>query len=535
MHSIDRQSLTALFAGALLAVAACSEGGTPLEPGDDAVARVEFTSAPDTTEVGKETALVATAYNASGTETSATIDWTVLDQSIARFSGRGVIRGESVGTTRVIAEAGGVADTGRVVVVSPPVASVQVDPDADTVDVGGETILKTTTRDSAGTVVDAELSFTSRSPSVARVDSMGRVVGESTGEAVLVAEAASGARDSATVAVRQLAADMAVSVLDLRPRSVLADSTTTADVVVENRGGHVESVRWELRGNGQVLASGERAAPRRNRADTITASGVGGFATGRYELTAEVSPVGETDARTANDTAQGWFVVREAGFDIELVFADNLPASWRDSARAAADRWEDVITSDLPDIATSEFSRGSCLPDSTGYEGPVDDLVIYVTADDLSDANGKALSCQLRHGYNVDQPTTPFTGRVRVDTASGAAPFRLMLHEIGHVLGLSANGNLTVRPIKRQDDSGQWRYLGPMAVHEFHQRTDAERYSLPLDGPGHWDTAMFTDGEIMGKYGGDGISIMSVAALADHYYAVNLDAADPVGLTAPTP
>ena len=216
----------------------------------------------------------------------------------------------------------------------------------------------------------------------------------------------------------------------------------------------------------------------------------------------------------------------ESTFDIEINFLDNsLSASQQAVFTDAAERWEEVIIEDVPDVFV------------TGI-GLVDDVVIDVGAPDI-DGVGGILG---QAGPTVVRSDTflPAVGIMEFDAAdvdnleADGLLEDVILHEMGHVLGIGTLWDLNGLVV----DAGTAdpRYVGPQATAEYNSLFGLNESSVPVantGGPGtrdaHWRESVFGN-ELMTGFidaGENPLSRITIASLADIGYEVNLDAADP--------
>ena len=218
-----RITFLAVAAASTFALAGCggSDGGdgdppTGPPPSGNEVATVQVRADGDvptengrpTIEVGQTADFDATARDDGGDPVDTSFDWFSLDPAVATVDDSGTATGESPGEARIVAEAeNGVADTATLAVKDSigPTASVTVEPSRDTVDVGGQTSFEASAVDADGDSVDASFTWTSLDTAVATVDETGTATGRAVGEAGIVAEAATGERDTATLVVRDSA------------------------------------------------------------------------------------------------------------------------------------------------------------------------------------------------------------------------------------------------------------------------------------------------------------------------------------------
>jgi hypothetical protein len=194
----------------------------------------------------------------------------------------------------------------------------------------------------------------------------------------------------------------------------------------------------------------------------------------------------------------------------------------------AAARWSEIITGDLPDITTDV--------------GVVDDVVIDAEGTPLDGQNGtlgQAGPTRVRPGSLL-----PARGIMSFDTADLArmevegSLLNVIIHEMGHVLGIGTlwenlgllQGAGTANPV----------FTGANAMREYAVLTGANAPTpVPVantGGPGtrdgHWRESVFGN-ELMTGFlngGANPLSRMTIAALQDMGYEVNLTAATPYAL-----
>jgi hypothetical protein len=215
------------------------------------------------------------------------------------------------------------------------------------------------------------------------------------------------------------------------------------------------------------------------------------------------------------------------GFQITVVFTSPVTASQQAAFNAAAARWSQVITGDLP---------GVTLPSGTFIDDVRIDASI-VAIDGVGGVLGQAGPTALRPGLGG----LPYTGGMEFDSADVAAmqsgnTFQsVIMHEMGHVLGIgtlwSALGLVTGA------GGSDPVFTGINAVREYNAIFGVSGTSVPVEntgGPGtrdsHWrETTMRT--ELMTGFAEPAgvampISRITVGSLADIGYTVNYSAAD---------
>ncbi|CAH2600056.1 Big_5 domain-containing protein [Rhodovastum atsumiense] len=207
------------------------------------------------------------------------------------------------------------------------------------------------------------------------------------------------------------------------------------------------------------------------------------------------------------------------GFSITLVYSGN--PIYRPAFEAAAARWSQVITRDLPDVAQSRW-------------GCIDDLRIdarVMTMDGDGGLIGKATPDAFRNGRHG----LPYHGTMEFDAAdvanfyaTGQLP-KVILHEMGHVLGLgtlwSDFGMVSGNAYTGAHALAQYRLLAH----------DPALASVPLEtnggigtAGGHWAETTFGSELLTGwATGGLELSRITVGSLADLGYGVNYAGADP--------
>ncbi|MBR1122683.1 VCBS repeat-containing protein [Bradyrhizobium lablabi] len=198
--------------------------------------------------------------------------------------------------------------------------------------------------------------------------------------------------------------------------------------------------------------------------------------------------------------------------------------------QAAAARWSQIITADIPD---SVFSDGRA----------VDDILIDAEVGfiDGAGSNGRNILGQAGPDYVRLPSYLPIHGIMRFDSydlsfmVSQGILDEVIMHEMGHVLGIgtiwSARGLLI-------GDASYYGFLGANALAEYRAMSgNLSATSVPVQ-PGnvggssgsHWSESLFQN-ELMTPATGPGtvmpLSRLTIASLADLGYTVNLNAADP--------
>lgn len=215
-------------------------------------------------------------------------------------------------------------------------------------------------------------------------------------------------------------------------------------------------------------------------------------------------------------------------FDIDLVYAPGVSAGIRAVTRAAADRWEQVITGDVEDFT-----------DPTSGQ-VIDDISIFVDVQNV-DGPGGTLgyavvgTAFLRPNSSLN-PAIPHSGEIVIDLADSTDGqlFDILLHELGHSLGFT----FTATQLGLTNGAS---YIGPNALREYRLAFGNSAATVPLENstgrPGsdlvHWAESVFGN-ELMTPFIDNQMSLsrVTIGAFDDMGYTVNYAAADSYPLTA---
>lgn len=188
---------TLCVACALVTALGCE--GSPTSP---AVAAVEVSPASLSIRVGAASQLTATSRDAGGNAlTGRSVTWQTDSPTVATVSASGLVTAVGTGTATIAATVERVSGAAAIIVVPVPVASVEVNPAAETLTVGATAWLSATPKDSAGNVLtDRTATWTTDGPTVATVSGSGMVSGMAVGSATVTATV-EGKSGTATIAV----------------------------------------------------------------------------------------------------------------------------------------------------------------------------------------------------------------------------------------------------------------------------------------------------------------------------------------------
>lgn len=235
-------------------------------------------------------------------------------------------------------------------------------------------------------------------------------------------------------------------------------------------------------------------------------------------------------------------------FDIHLVFSPGFSERHRELARQAADRWEEVVVGDLPDVPIDGYLSSDCGLQFDGRRlrlaGTIDDLVVYLDRKSELGAPATAATCGVRETSGLS-----FLGGARYppDFFTTSFPewedwfYRATLHEIGHVLDIGSFGGM--RKTVPNTSPPDHYFPGPLATAAFNAvgggayvggKVPLENAApRPISNRTHWRWSVF-GGEVMDFAATAAlVSPITVQALADLGYVVDVSKADPFTLRWP--
>lgn len=231
-------------------------------------------------------------------------------------------------------------------------------------------------------------------------------------------------------------------------------------------------------------------------------------------------------------------------FHIKLRFLTAVTSTQRQAFDLAADRWEKVLTADLPDVWLT-LPSSACTEGSPALNELVDDLMILVWLQPIDGAGsilGSAGPCYVR-----DDGSLPLLGLMRFDTADLDAlelSGRLrdvILHEMGHVLGIGTLWNSF--GLLRGGGTDDPFFSGTEARQSFILAGGSAPagYGVPVENTGgsgtrdsHWRESVLRNELMTGwiSSSSNPLSAISIASLRDLGYAVDLTKADAFSLSA---
>jgi uncharacterized protein YjdB len=325
MHLARGFGLTVLTALAGLGGASLASCGSPTGTDSTGVVAAVVIDPPSSTLViGAAAPLTAVVQDASGRPASGvSIVWTVKDASVAGISQTGVVTGRAVGSTQVAASVNGVSALATVTVRLAPVASVLIQPDVRTLQLGQSAPFAATPRDASGLALTGrEVAWTSSNGAVASVAPTGVVTANVVGTTTITA-VSEGVSANATVTVSPV------------PVGSLAVAPSSATVTV----GQTAALAPTLKdANGLPLTDRVVAwSSSDDRIATVSTAGVvRGIAPGSAVVSATSEGVAGTAAVTVVSVAVGSVAVLPASANVQRGATTILTATVKDVTGAVA-------------------------------------------------------------------------------------------------------------------------------------------------------------------------------------------------------
>ena len=511
IHALARATILPILV--LVTIGACGDSTAP-----GSVARITISPSSPSVVVGEVIDLAAVLLDARGNALAGrTVSWHSANPETAAVIG-GHVTGVRVGTTVITASHGGTDAWVTLAVTPVPVASIVAEPSVIDLTLGDSVRLTITMFDRAGAPV------TGRRPSVgfasvgiATFDDWGWLhahgVGSTSGTI-----SADDARAYILVRVRER------PVVEIRPmqRRLLLEPGAT---------GALQAVGYTDLGRAVPLPP--NAFSSTNLAVVTTTAGYRAVAPGTAEIVATYDGVQARIPVTVVSPPP-------SEFDIAVRWVGEPHAAAAAALTKAVAHWRRVVIADLP-AARLTLPDSACVDGAAALDEVVDDLLLWVRVQSL-DGHGGALAaagpCVIRNGSGLT-----VAGVVLLDEADvDALPLgtfmleRLILHEIGHVLGLGTlwreqtrlDGDVTVDP----------RFTGA------HARLAAGDIGFPEDeargvavensggtgtAGGHWRETVFRQELMTGwieMLVGAPLSSITIGSLADLGYVVNGAAAE---------
>lgn len=279
-----------------------------------------------------------------------------------------------------------------------------------------------------------------------------------------------------------------------------------------------------------------------------TSSAVASVATRNDSIFVRALSVGSTTISvTATDpgglSASDSFdvTVVAARFNIQLGFTNSVTEPTKDIVRAAAGWWESILqATELSDIA---FDREIDCLGLSATVGTVDDHLVFVHVTDIDGLGGTLAAATYCYTRFVDG--TPIVSAIRFDGAdiqgllSAGTLADVALHEMAHGLGFLDS---YWEDAGLLDDGTDPHFTGGLARAAFDAAggTSYAGSKVPISSPdlSHWRESVFGD-ELMSPQLEIGatlpLSAITIQAMADVGYRVDVGLADSYGLPGPRP
>ena len=222
-------------------------------------------------------------------------------------------------------------------------------------------------------------------------------------------------------------------------------------------------------------------------------------------------------------------------FDIQVMYPEGTPSSDHVAViEAAVARWEQIITNDIPNYRLSERDISVLKFNYPRLVIPevVDDVVIILEIDDFYYSGGMG-------GFRLrsDLTSLPWWSYVSID--KDYVWKDVIMHEIGHALGFHERMWSRHKLLMHAVD-GAWyspkpdaHFAGERAIAAFDAAGGSgyTGFKVPLSTTisafSHWRTSVFGVGvELMGVYGGNKVSAITIQAMANIGYSVDVMQAD---------
>jgi uncharacterized protein YjdB len=303
------------------------------------VASVSITPSPLSMSVGQTTTLTAVLKDAADNLLSGRpVEWSSSNTGVATISASGVVTAVAAGTTTITATSEGKSGSSTVTVSNFAVATVNVQPQNNTIVAGSSIQLSATLTDVNGApATNRAVSWTSSNTSVATVSSNGLVSGVAAGTVTITATS-EGKSGSTTVTVQP----KPVATVTVTPAtaSLTVGQTTPLAVVLKDQSGAV------LTGRTVVWTTSNGAVATVSSSGTVTAVG-GGTATitatsegksGTSTITVTLIPVGSVAVSppTASVPATTTSGLNAVVKDVNGTVVTDRPVTWSSSNTTVA-------------------------------------------------------------------------------------------------------------------------------------------------------------------------------------------------------
>jgi Leishmanolysin len=236
-------------------------------------------------------------------------------------------------------------------------------------------------------------------------------------------------------------------------------------------------------------------------------------------------------------------------YRIELRYSADFPPRFKPAFEAAAQRWQSIITADVPDVG------GTIDPNVCGVSGQaplnrVDDLIIYAGIIPFDAGNpdllGQAGPCYFRKtSFLTIVGTMAFVDNKMDGLLQANQLTDTVTHEMGHVLGIGTHWN-NVPNIATGLSNDQTQcgtnpeFIGVNAVREYRALGGTGNITIENQGgpgtcDGHWKESIF-GAELMTGVLNNGVpnplSRITLGSMQDLGYSVDLSKANSYSISA---
>ncbi|HEX7336146.1 MAG TPA: Ig-like domain-containing protein [Gemmatimonadales bacterium] len=512
--------------------------------------------------VGESQQLSASVGDQNGNPLAeAVISWSSSDGAVASVSSAGLVTAQGPGTADIVATAGSANATAAVSVVQTPTQLSKVSGDHQTGIAGdalGQPIVVEVSDALGHPVAGTTITFQAQgggslAPESASSDAEGRasttlttgalagilqtVTATIPGSAVSVAFTATttaGPPASITPAAGSNQHAAVGSQVPVRPAVSVRDAR-------ENPVGGV-AVEFEVVSGGGSITGGSRVTNDNGRAE------VGSWTLGSSGPNVLRATAAGADI-DGNPVTFSAFTDPNA-FDIEVRFLSRATSAQVEAFAGAEQKWEALLTGDVEDVAI-DAAAGECDSGTPALNGTIDDVIIFATIDTIDGPGGilgQAGPCFIRDPGFLPAVGVMFFDSEDLDFIESEGLLQaLILHEMAHVLGFGTLWpfqDLLADPVNLDTTAEEDpHFTGPRAIDAFNEAGGSSYTGgkVPVENAGgagtvnsHWRESVFGN-ELMTGFidtGTNPLSAISVAALADAGYSIDLSEADRYTLTA---
>ncbi len=242
------------------------------------------------------------------------------------------------------------------------------------------------------------------------------------------------------------------------------------------------------------------------------------------------------------------------GFEIDLVGVGDPPSLVMRNLRRAVERWQRIVEqTDLPETVVSANDDLECFGVRPGFRvADIEDLLVLATV--TTDVNPTLLAqggvCRIRDGLNLPLVAVVKVNEAKLDRVLDYG-LTVSLHQIGHALGIGTiweGLGLLRNPSRNGNRGADTHFVGPLAIAAFDAaggmaytggaKVPVENARSEDSNDSHWRTSVLQN-EVMTSSAGLGsasspLSAISIQALADFGYTVDVSLADPYTVPLPS-